>query len=978
MVEITHRLKKAPSFGVLSWMVVLAIFVWASNRADADTATGRVANFRGAPVKDAHVVIVMDDSEKPLLETVTDEKGMFSFNLLSLPATLVVAAEGLSPQHKRIEANDDLEKIQFRLLPGRRARLQFVDQENKPVERVLLRSIDWHVNGTEHPIRGIDLSGESDSHGSCTIDSMPAGTVTFEFRHAKFQTEREAIRAGSEVHKVVLLPRSDEDVVARLDEQAKELSYQINVPLDDDEWLQSEQIVFKAFNAAESVQQGDGFAVAISKGNKWQQGQMACQVTLAGDFDVEADTEILDWDALGGNAGLVIALADGESTRFSVERHVGPHRERILSHLHWQEDGQSHHEHRPKPQSSLAGTLRIARRDATFFALWRSASDENFIIVDKRELNQSSTKDAGVVLAVSAPINGQIMALWKRMRVRSERLIDHSKQSEKQFVLSVYDYKTNDIRRICTVIPPQRTTGSPAWSPDEKWIAYDTLKESTRDSRIMIVTSDEGTPTDIGAGSMPSFSPDGERIAFSSATEGLGIMNADGSDRVILNQRGWDLQWSPTGQLSFASGGQFFLIDRNGNSIGPLMKGAAGTRYRYLNWNSTWSNSGKKIVFKGRRASDGLDELAVWDTNNPEDITVLLNDFGQRHVDFSWSSDDTIVYVISSGSALQQQIVGLAADGSGMTFLAPFGIDFDSPTSAAWSPSGERIAITGRPSNERQRRIYRMTSAGKDLKRLTNRFMGNADHLSPAISPNGNDLAFELFDGEPRRSRILCVKTEDLSWNDFGLGCIPSFTDDGKRIFYSSFSGMKSLDLSSGVTQVQPMRGNWTLTASPVNDSYASIRNHGAEGANIVLESATGRVPRYLLESEIKTRYEQIPFYFAFSFDGSKVAFIGNRKNQLGRELAVVSTKGSNTDFQVVADGRNLHNDVAWHPDGKQLVVARRDSNEGYYRLYLMPIMNAQNATLLPGQPLDADNREPVYSLDGESLFFSSKPISVP
>lgn len=130
------------------------------------------------------------------------------------------------------------------------------------------------------------------------------------------------------------------------------------------------------------------------------------------------------------------------------------------------------------------------------------------------------------------------------------------------------------------------------------------------------------------------------------------------------------------------------------------------------------------------------------------------------------------------------------------------------------------------------------------------------------------------------------------------------------------------------------------------------------------------------MEGEHETRYEKIPFYFAFSFDGSQIAFIGNRKDPPGRELAVVSTQGSNSGFQTVASGANLQNDVAWHPDGKHLVVARKDSKVGYMQLYLMPTAESGQATLIPGQPSNADNRQPVYSPDGKFLYFSSKPIA--
>ena len=956
--------------------IAFLIVAASSQAADPQPLVGTVTNFRGQPFEGARIAVVPDSQSFSASQLTSDSNGEFAFGPVSLPATVVVSAKRLSAQSKRIETVADLDSLDFRMLPGRRARLLIVDQDGKPIDQVSVRWVCWKKNASEVIDRGLNLSTQSDAQGMCLLDSLPAGEVTLEFRYKFFETHRESIQSGTAVQKVVMTKRAVNAILERLDEQATALRHEREWTFTGEEWSESELAIFRRTNSATGVQRENGFEISVPLTEKWHQGRLACRVRLAGDFDVEADCEILDWEESGGLAALRVTFADEDNSRISIERQVNPWNDRLLSDYQWNEDTFVRHSRQPKPAGEQRGTLRLARRGSTVFTLWRAESEDHFDVVDELVINESTSIDGGVNLALEAQAKGQISAIWKRVRIRADLIIDLSKQHGHKSVLSVYNASTNEVRRVCLVTPGMRTVGSPCWSPDEKWIAYDSVKDSPRDSRIMIVPAGGGSPTDIGAGSMPTFSPDGTKIAFSSATEGLGMMDVDGSDRTILDVSGWDLQWSPTGKLSYATDGQFHLIDRDGSSIGPAMEGSSSERYSYLYWNSSWSNDGRRLALKGRRVSDGLEEIAVWNLDDPGKVIVLQEDASQTRAEFSWSDDDQFVFVISKEPLTQQPIAGLAADGSGVVRPAPMGIDLATPTSAVWSPSGQRVAITGTDSVRPPRHIYRMTSEGEKLVRITNRFVGKGEHLSPAISPDGTRLAFELFDSKPQKSRIIYVKIDDSTSTDFGLGCIPSFSSDGMRVLYSSFRGMKSRGLLFDRIETIPVRGSWTLTASTVGATYGSIRNYDAAGANIVIEDGQGKQPRYLLEGEHKNRYEKIPFYFAFSFDGSQVAFIGNRKNPPGRELAVVSTKGSNAGFHAVAEAANLHNDVNWHPDGKRLVVAKNDSNVGYMQLHLMPILDASNAIVIPGQPSHADNCDPAYSPDGKFLYFSSKPIA--
>ena len=65
---------------------------------------------------------------------------------------------------------------------------------------------------------------------------------------------------------------------------------------------------------------------------------------------------------------------------------------------------------------------------------------------------------------------------------------------------------------------PDWNCGTPVWSPDGKWIAYDAIP--SRDStnyhagKIMVVSADGSKKLLLGSGGKPSWSPDGKSLAW--------------------------------------------------------------------------------------------------------------------------------------------------------------------------------------------------------------------------------------------------------------------------------------------------------------------------------------------------------------------------------------------------------------------------------------------------------------------------------
>jgi Tol biopolymer transport system component len=229
--------------------------------------------------------------------------------------------------------------------------------------------------------------------------------------------------------------------------------------------------------------------------------------------------------------------------------------------------------------------------------------------------------------------------------------------------------------------------GDPSWSPDGQWIAFASDRNGPFELYVMNNSGGDQrrlTWTKGGGGSVnPAWSPDGQQIAFASNPEGnddVYVINADGSNLRRLTRR-WDFDgtpvWSPDGRsIAFTSwhrgNEDVYVMNPDGTGKRNLTRNAADDHA------GGWSPDGHRIVFASDRAGN---------------------------------SD---IYVMN-------------ADGSGQRNLTR---DPAADVQAAWSPDGRRIAFTSDRAGNRD--IYVMNADGSGQRNLTRNPAGDAD---PAWSP---------------------------------------------------------------------------------------------------------------------------------------------------------------------------------------------------------------------------------------------------
>jgi Tol biopolymer transport system component len=246
---------------------------------------------------------------------------------------------------------------------------------------------------------------------------------------------------------------------------------------------------------------------------------------------------------------------------------------------------------------------------------------------------------------------------------------------------------------------------------------------SSRDGNYEIYTMNlDGTSqvnvSNNSAGDLfPTWSPDGQKIAFTSFRDGgnedIYVMNADGSGQTRLtNDPAADAKptWSPDGQKIA------FRTDRDGGNYEIYVMDAADgsgqtnlTNDPGLDDSPAWSPDGKKIAFETSR--DGNYEIYAMNANGTGQ-TDLTNDPGADHRP-SWSPYTQQIAFDSSRDG-DFEIFSMNPNGTGQTQLTSNVNDDTEPT---WSADGSKIAF--RSQRDGNAEIYTMAANGASQTRLT-------------------------------------------------------------------------------------------------------------------------------------------------------------------------------------------------------------------------------------------------------------------
>jgi Tol biopolymer transport system component len=262
----------------------------------------------------------------------------------------------------------------------------------------------------------------------------------------------------------------------------------------------------------------------------------------------------------------------------------------------------------------------------------------------------------------------------------------------------------------------------------------------TPDGKTEINLNDEA---DLATYSGPSWSPDGQQIAFASDRSGnanynIYVMNLDGSNlRAVVEDTGGDFapSWSPDGQKILFQAWRnnttrwdIYVVNVDGSGEQVL---AGTTLDEQL---PTWSPDGSKILYQAGRDSIGTDIFVA--NADGSGVARLTSGNGRLHSSPAWSPDGSL---IAFESNLHQAVV------LGVTPIAEY-------------------------------ELYVMNADGSNIKRMTFDGGANSQVRNPTWSPDGSQIAFEyvtIFQDAATPFTTLVVMRLDAT-NVYGIPNLPN------------------------------------------------------------------------------------------------------------------------------------------------------------------------------------------------------------
>lgn len=395
-----------------------------------------------------------------------------------------------------------------------------------------------------------------------------------------------------------------------------------------------------------------------------------------------------------------------------------------------------------------------------------------------------------------------------------------------------------DNQKILRLTSTPAVEGNPCFSPDGKWIAFNSNRSGVQ--AVYVVSVEGGDPRRLTWYPAPAtvcgWSPDGKKILYSTSRENAptaiarlwtvspeggpstaltsqwsadGSFSPDGSKIVIDRIQRWDVEWrhyrggqnTPLVILNLSDQTETLIPNESTIDIQPVWLGNTiyflSDRDRTANIWSYQPESGqiKQVTkysgsdikwlsgFENRLAfeRDGFIHLFDLKTGESRQLNITVNG------DFPWAETKW------------QDVTGRA-------------------TSASLSPTGKRVLMEARGE------IFTVPAENGDARNLTNS-SGAADH-APVWSPKGNEIAW--FSDAGGKGYSLLIATQDglskpktVSIGESKMAWEPVWSPDGKMIAFADDKvRIRIVDMEKGTIRtvdtggVNTERGEMGLTWS--------------------------------------------------------------------------------------------------------------------------------------------------------------------
>ena len=390
----------------------------------------------------------------------------------------------------------------------------------------------------------------------------------------------------------------------------------------------------------------------------------------------------------------------------------------------------------------------------------------------------------------------------------------------------------------------------PSLSPDGKSFVYAGFASGNWDIYLQRVGGKNPinlTKDSSSDDTQPTFSPDGERIAFRSERQGGGIfvMGATGESVKRLSDFGSNPAWSPDGkEIACADEGPVDPAFRsNANSRIWAVNVATGERRQVTKGDSiqpNWSPHGNRIAYGGRRNAAQRD---IWTIPAGGGETTEVTNDQAIEGSPAWSPDGKYLYFASDrGGSMNVWRVPIEEE-TGKVLAPPEAVTTPSPYSAhlGFSLDGRRMVYSQILSRGNLQQIgfdpNKETVTGQSVGITQGTRWANTPHLSP----NGDWLAFDSQRG--KQDDLFVIKRDGTSLrqltDDLYKDRRPRWSPDGKRIaFFSDRTGKWEIWLinsdGSGLKQLTYAAGTVINPTWSPDGTHLVYRNSAGDSPSII------------------------------------------------------------------------------------------------------------------------------------------------
>ncbi len=247
---------------------------------------------------------------------------------------------------------------------------------------------------------------------------------------------------------------------------------------------------------------------------------------------------------------------------------------------------------------------------------------------------------------------------------------------------------------------------------------------------------------------------------------------------------------------------------------------------------------------------------------------------------------------------------------------------------------------------------------------------GYAIVCSPEISPDSQWIAVDGWKSGQSNvaAHVFAVHVDTREVRDLGVGCIPNWSADGRKIALSKYSGGVFVrdfqETPAREESIDPQ--GWAIQFSPDGLKTAYVKQ-----GNLVVHTIKTGTKEFVFP-ERQSPYNYIEHNFTWSPNSDRLVFKGHRANGV-IDVGIVSASGGDPKLRIRLDGKNVQSDFTWLSDGKRLMFPYLPTGGQFVQTYSLDPEGNDFPVRYPRQPEGTHTGGLCWSRDDKTFVFMYK-----